>query len=229
MLNQTIVIIGIGLALAGCVTTQTTTFSPTAGQSELVRNGRPGLVSNKGHTEVAMVMKKPAGPAERPTLIALLCNRSPTPITFRYGDITASGGDGAPLKVWNRAQLQQEARTDAILAAAVGAATSAALVQINSPTYSTPAANNIVDASATASANIAAAGALARGAVDVAMYENTMLADNTVMPGECVGGMVVVDLDRRGGWANPHDYQVRIPFGGDVHVIRMTVAPSSNK
>lgn len=57
----------------------------------------------------------------------------------------------------------------------------------------------IVNAGATTAGSMVASNALAEGQMNAAAWRTPLLADNTVLPGECVGGKVVVSFDIRGG------------------------------
>jgi hypothetical protein len=75
--------------------------------------------------------------------------------------------------------------------------------------YAAQAINN-----AQTAANMAAV--QARGQERLGELQNTILKDNTVLPGEWVGGVVVLDVPTAAadGVAN---YQLNIRFGDEVH------------
>jgi hypothetical protein len=56
--------------------------------------------------------------------------------------------------------------------------------------------------------------------------QNTILKDNTVMPGEWVGGIVVLDVPRNApdGVAS---YQINVDFGNEIHTFAVTESKSA--
>jgi hypothetical protein len=69
-------------------------------------------------------------------------------------------------------------------------------------------------ASAQTAANFAAIEAHGRQALD--QLQNSILKDNTVLPGEWVGGIVVLDAPAKGGDGTA-TYRIDVNFAGEVH------------
>lgn len=218
-------VVAAALALAGCAKDSRATLVPHAGQASLVRDGREALTSQKGGSEVVVATTGIEPLALEVTIRVTACNRTGAPITLRQGAIRVTTADGAPVKVWTREQLVERSRAEAVFGAVVGGAAAAGSVYAANPRYSTPLANQIVAAGATGAGNRAAAGAMAQGEATAAGYAARTLADNTVMPGECLGGQVVFSADRRGNVYEGKSYVITVPFGGASHEFRLNTAP----
>ena len=74
--------------LAGCVTTETVRFQPTAQQQAIVRDGKAALVSQK---KTSIVMVSPAARQfsanRRPTYVVGINNLGKSPAEFRLSEI----------------------------------------------------------------------------------------------------------------------------------------------
>ncbi|WP_126539681.1 hypothetical protein [Oharaeibacter diazotrophicus] len=214
-------------ALSGCVTVEKTSFATRAGQQVVVRSGTEAVLSQVGSTQVIIAPASRAQELPRPAFVALIRNVGRAPVTFRYADISVTQADtGKPLKVLNVDELQAEARRQAIALAIIGGVAGAAggyyagSVNVNGNNYNYSGYNSGVGA-ALASSNINAA--TTAGELNVAALENTMLMDNTILPGESYGGLFQFDPAKVAKLTDPKNYIVNFRVGRDLHQIRLTM------
>lgn len=238
-----IFIIGSALALAGCVTTETAQFKPIGGQEAIVRDGNPALLSKKPHS---IVLVRPAKRefqiGSRPVYVVGVMNAGPSSVLLTTKNITVQQTrDGAPiadLKVMTYEELVNEEKTRQVVTAVlVGVAAGANAYSASRAGYYNssgtiytprgPASFRVsgYDPTAAAIAQTSASienaaminNAVETGQRNMAALEEQVLKDNTVMPGEWVGGQV--------HFAPPandpagKNYRISITVGSDVHEI----------
>lgn len=216
--------------LAGCVTTQKASFQPGLGQQAIIRDGRPSIQSRLARsTAVVAPASREAQIGARPTLVVGLFNQSPQPITFQLDSVRAwqVGGqqDGKPLKVYSYEELVQEERGRQVAAALlVGVAAAANSYAASRSSYN-PYINTWNQHVAAAENADMIAGTAARGEANLAALEQTIIKDNTIMPGEWYGGVLQINAPAYADAAKPTAYHVAIELGGETHQIDVVQTP----
>lgn len=237
-----IMIVGTALMLAGCVT-ETAQFKPLAGQETIVRDGQPALVSKKPNS---VVLIRPAQRqferGGRPIYVVAIMNAGRAPVLVTTKGITVeqtrNGEVITELKVLSYEDLVQEEKNRQTLEAiAVGvsaganayAASQAGYYNASGTAYTargpvnytvsgySPTAAAIARSNASATNAAMIDRAVETGQRNMAALEQQVLKDNTVMPGEWVGGQVHVAPP-----VNDPDgkfYVIRVVVGSDVHEI----------
>ncbi len=216
--------------LAGCVTTQTTSFKATQGQTALVRDGRAALQSARAKTVIVaspVARETPLG--ARSSLVLGIRNVSKEPVTFRLADVAATqlGGpaDGRELKVFSYEELTVEERNRQIAAAilvgvAAGANAYGAARSSHNPYIRTFNQTVAMQQNADLIAQTAA-----QGEINLAALESSIIKDNTLMPGETYGGVLVVSPPATAEAAAPSAYRLSIALGGERHEIDVAQTP----
>lgn len=231
-----------GILLAGCVT-ESAQFKPTAGQETIVRDGQPALVSKKPGS---IVLVRPASRqiehGARPIYVMGVMNAGTAPILVSTKDITVeqtrNGEVITDLKVLSYEDLVREEKTrQALQAVAVGvsaaansySASQAGYYQGQGTVYTPrgavgytvsgydPRAASIAQANASATNASMISRAVETGQMNMAVLEQRVLKDNTVMPGEWIGGQVHIAPP-----VNDPDgkfYRIRVVVGSDVHEV----------
>src|SRR5688572_13023770 len=123
-IRKAVAAIAAAALAAGCVTTETVRFQPSAQQQALMRDGRAALVSRKKNS---IVMVSPASrqfaSGGRPVYVVGITNLSKGPMDFRVSDVSVlQKRDGvvvAQLPVKTYDQLAQEERNRQIAAAII--------------------------------------------------------------------------------------------------------------
>lgn len=238
----------MAFGLAGCVTNDVVSFNPSSTQQPIIRDGVGALVS---HQPNSTVLLRPAGrgiaPGERPIYVVAVQNRSSRPIDLHVADIkvvqTKQGQWARALPVKSYEQLVKEEETRQVLGAiAVGLGAAAnsysasqagrGSVTTHTPygtyhsTYYSPAAQQIAltNASIQNSHNISAFANQAEA--NLASLEAEVLKDNTVMPGEWIGGTVTFEAPRKehaDGAAKT--YSIAVKLGEETHIIEAIQTP----
>lgn len=236
------------IALTACTSTEVATFSPSVEQQAIVRDGQPALISKKPKS---VVLVRPATRSfqggERPAFVVAVLNTAPSSETLYVRNISVAqaipGDRPYTLKVYSYDDLVAEERQAEInraiivglAAGANAAAASSAGYYTASGTVSSPYGVSHVSvsgydpsAAAIATANAAAtnsamiADAVETGQRNLAALEQTILKDNTVMPGEWYGGRVVIAAPKIIAADKAKVYRITVTFGGDVHEIDVT-------
>ena len=240
----------LGSLLSGCVTLDTVRFSPAADQSAVVRDGRPGLVSKK---KQSVVILGPAGrgiqSGSRPVFVLGATNLTKQPLNLAVADISVTQMvDGRPsmdLPVIPFETLVSEERSRQIMAAIlVGAAAGAnaysasrsgygsSTSTVSTPrgtayvttNYYSPTANAIAQSNAAAQNDAMIANHIEAGRANLGALEANVLKDNTIMPGEWVGGQVHL-TPPVGEMGSPKHYQITVRIGADTHVLDIHQEP----
>lgn len=216
--------------LGGCVTTETASFEPSAGQQSVIRDGRPAIISQRTATTVVVA---PASRAfrigARPVYVVGIANHSQQPITFRLADIRVQQiGGSAPshlLKVYSYDELVSEEHRRqigmAILGAVVAGANSYAAARSGGGPL-TRAVNEDIAANQNAEMmnNIST-----NGQMNLAMLEQAYLKDDTIMPGEWYGGQLQFDAPSVADPTKPKEFVITVPLGPDLHQITVVQTP----
>jgi hypothetical protein len=231
------------VVVGACNTIEPVQFTPSLNQSAIVRDGVPAIVSRRSNSIVMVSPAKRGEPANgRLNFVVAINNVTKQPVDFHVADISASqiNSDGTltALIIIPYQQLVTEENTRQVAAAlltgvAAGAnAYSAAYAGYgeangtvytpNGPasftsTYYDPGAAAAAQANASAENDAMIANTIETGQRNLAMLERTVLKDNTIMPGEWVGGQVHISPPYSGG-ASKH-YMIDVEVAGDEHKI----------
>ena len=239
-----VVIAALCAALGGCASPETVAFRASGPQQQaLMRDGQPALVSRQ---KTSLVLVRPASrklqARGRPVFVVGINNLSGQPIDFRVDRVEAIqhvGGTDYVMQVVTYDMLANEERNRQIAAAiltgvaAVGNAYSAS--QAGNGYYTTPNGRTGTFYSPTAAAiaqnNAAAqneemiAATVETGQRNMAMLEQSVIKDNTLMPGEWYGGQLHLAPPTDKGGAQK-SYTIIINVGNDRHVIDCSQGPA---
>jgi hypothetical protein len=238
-------IVALGAALSGCVTSnETVAFrSSNPNQQAMMRDGQPALVSRQKNS---IVLVRPASRQlqanGRPVFVIGINNLGKAPLDFRVSEVEANqriGESEYPMRVVTFEMLQQEEKNRqvavAILTGVAGAANAYSASRAGYGTYTTPRGGTGTFYSPTAAViaqNNAAvqneamfAATIERGQQNMAMLEQSVIKDNTLMPGEWYGGQLHLapPTDQAGG---QKAYSIVIMIGSDRHVIEVAQGPA---
>jgi hypothetical protein len=238
-------IVVLGAALGGCVTnSETIAFrSSSPNQQAMMRDGQPALVSRQKNS---VVLVRPASRQlqtnGRPVFVVGISNLSKAPLDFRVSQVEANqrvGESEYPMQVVTFEMLQQEEKNrqvaSAILVGVAGAANAYSASRAGYGTYTTPSGRTGTFYSPTAAViaqNNAAiqneamfAVTVETGQRNMAVLEQSVIKDNTLMPGEWYGGQLHLapPTDQAGG---QKVYSIVIMVGSDRHVIEVAQGPA---
>lgn len=200
---------------AACTTTETVQFKAQTDQQSLIRDGQAALVSRK---KKSLVIARPAARefqiGGRPVFVIAINNLTNTPENFLVSNVQVTQvvrGEAVALKVITYEMLVQEEKTRQVFAA-IGAGLSAGANSYNASRAGYYNANSTVHtprgsyqvhttgysptAAAIAQSNASAQNAemisatIERGQQNLAMLEQGVIKDNTLMPGEWYGGQL---------------------------------------
>lgn len=237
----------LAFSLAGCVSTEVAKFQPKgAGQSAIVRDGRPALVSKRKNS---VVLVSPLGremrSGSRPVYVLAVTNLSGQPLDLKVGNIrvTQKRGDQIEaLQVIGYDQLVSEERTRQVVGAilvglAAGANAAAAANAGHGTSYSTvsaggrtatvqttfysPTAAAVAQANAVAQNDAMIANTVEVGRQNMAALEREVVKDHSVMPGEWYGGQLHFSPPTQPTDGSPKTYSILVPIGADVHEIEV--------
>jgi hypothetical protein len=238
-------IVALCAALSGCVTAGETVSFRTSNpqQQAMMRDGQPALVSRQ---KSSLVLVRPASRQlqtnGRPVFVVGINNIGKQPVEFRVGQVEALQHVGASdyeMQVVTYEMLVQEEKNRQVAAAiltgvaAVGNAYSAS--QAGYGRYTTPGGRTGTFYSPTAAAiaqNNAAvqnetmvAATIETGQRNMAVLEQSVIKDNTLMPGEWYGGQLHLapPTDQAGAMKI---YTIVITVGNDRHVIDVSQGPA---
>jgi hypothetical protein len=231
-------------ALGGCVTAgESVSFRASNPQQQaIMRDGQPALVSRQ---KSSLVLVRPASrqlrASGRPVFVVGINNLGKQPVDFRVGQVEALQHVGASdfeMKIVTYEMLVQEEQSRQVLSAvltgvaAAGNAYSAS--QAGYGHYTTPGGRTGTFYSPTAAAiaqNNAAvqnetmvAATIESGQRNMAVLEQSVIKDNTLMPGEWYGRQLHVAPPTDQGGAQK-TYTIVITVGNDRHVIDITQGP----
>jgi len=239
------VVLAVGTVLiAGCNTVETVTFSPSAHQSAIVRDGIPAIVSQQ---KQSIVLVSPSGRGEpangRVAFTVAIDNLTNSPLNVAVSDIqiaqTLSDGTEVALRAIPYDQLvteekQKEVAMALLTGLAAGAnaysAARAGYGNVNgivytphgaahySGTYYSPTAAAVAQANANFQNEAMIQNTIATGQKNMTLLDRMILKDNTVMPHEWIGGRVIISapISEPG---KIKSYNIRIKVGNDWHSI----------
>ncbi|OPY95759.1 hypothetical protein A5906_07260 [Bradyrhizobium sacchari] len=232
-------------ALAGCMTAgETVSFKASNPQQQaLMRDGQPALVSRQ---KSSLVLVRPAARQlqvnGRPVFVVGINNLSRQPVEFRVGQVEAvqhAAGSDFEMKIVTYEMLFQEEKNRQVAAAlltgiAAGAnsysASRAGYGHYTTPsgrtgTFYSPTAAVIAQSNAAAQNDAMIANTVEAGQRNMAVLEQSVIKDNTLMPGEWYGGQLHLapPTDTGGGQKT---YTIVITVGPDRHVIDVAQGPA---
>jgi hypothetical protein len=229
-------------SLGGCVTTETVRFDAKQNQQALVRDGQPALVSRQRNS---LVLIRPAAremrPGSRPVFVVGMYNLTNAPLDFRVGKVAVTqtiGGQVVALEVITYETLVSEERTRQVfnavvvgLAAGANAAAAAnagryhssstvygprGTYQVHTTGYS-PTAAAIAQSNASAQNDAMISATIERGQANLNMLEQTVIKDNTLLPGEWYGGQL--HIQPLVSDSAMKTYQIAVRLGADLHEV----------
>jgi hypothetical protein len=233
------------VVVAGCNSLEAVQFAPSPNQSAIVRDGVPAIVSRKNSSIVMISPAKRGEPSNgRLIFVVAVTNLSKQPFDFHVSDISAtqitSDGSVVALQVIPYEQLANEERNREVAAAvltglAAGANSYSAAYAgyghangaVYTPngtatftsTYYDPTAAAVAQANASAQNEAMISNTIETGQRNMAALEHSVLKDNTVMPGEWVGGQVHISPPVSGG--QPKRYTIAVNLAGDAHQVEV--------
>lgn len=231
--------------VGGCVTAETVQFrASNPNQQAMMRDGQPALVSRQ---KSSVVLVRPASrqlqAGGRPVFVVGINNLGRGPSEFRVAQVEANqivDGQEFQMTVVTYEMLAQEEKNRQVAAAiltgiAAGAnsygASRAGYGSYTTPngrsgTYYNPTAAAIAQNNAAAQNEAMIAGTIERGQANMAALEQNVLKDNTLMPGEWVGGQLHLSPPTNPPSGNSKNYTIIINVGTDRHVIDVSQAPA---
>jgi hypothetical protein len=238
-------IVALSATLMGCVTNnETVQFRASNPQQQaMMRDGQPALVSRQKNS---LVLIRPAARQlqanGRPVFVVGINNFGKAPVDFRVAQVEARQHVGASdydMVVVTYEMLVQEEQNRqvaaAILTGVAGAANAYGASRAGYGTYTTPSGRSGSFYSPTAAAiaqNNAAvqndamiAATVETGQRNMAVLEQSVIKDNTLMPGEWYGGQLHLapPTEQAGGQKT---YTIVITVGADRHVIDIAQGPA---
>jgi hypothetical protein len=231
--------------LGGCVTAgETVAFKASNPQQQaMMRDGQPALVS---HQENSLVLVRPAARQlqanGRPVFVVGINNLGRQPVDFRVAQVEAVQHVGASdyeMKIVTYGMLVQEEKNRQVAAALLtgvavaGNAYSASRTGYGSyttpsgrtGTFYSPTANVIAQNNAAYQNEAMIAATVENGQRNMAVLEQSVIKDNTLMPGEWYGGQLhVAPPTDQGGGAKT--YTIVITVGTERHVIDVSQGPA---
>jgi hypothetical protein len=237
-------IVALCAMLSGCVTVgETVSFKASNPQQQaMMRDGQPALVSRQKNS---LVLVRPASRQlqanGRPVFVVGINNLGKKPVDFVVAQVEAvqhvSGSD-FEMKVVTYEMLVQEEKNRQVAAAiltgvaAAGNAYSASQAGYGScttpsgrtGTYYSPTAAAIAQNNAAYQNEAMISATVETGQRNMAVLEQSVIKDNTLMPGEWYGGQLHLapPTDQGGGQKN---YTIIITVGPDRHVIDISQGP----
>lgn len=236
--------------VSGCMA-EVAQFSALPGQEAIVRDGLPAITSRKQYS-IALLRpaKRQFQAGQRPAYVLALFAPTNRMVNFSVSNVhiyqLKGGIPDRELHVYTYEQLLAEEKTrqfvGALLVGAAAAANSYSASQqghysanatvVNSRggvstvhvTGYSPTANAIAQSQAAAQNDGMISNAIAQGQANLAVLERSVIKDNTIMPGEWYGGLLVFDAPQD---ENGKNFQISIQIGSDRHEFNVShVKPS---
>ncbi len=209
----------------------------------MMRDGQPALVSRQKNS---LVLIRPASRQlqanGRPVFIVGINNLGKQPVDFVVNQVEAvqhANGSDFEMKVVTYEMLVQEEKNRQIAAAvltgvaAAGNAYSASQAghgyyttpSGHTGTFYSPTANAIAQNNAAIQNDAMISATIETGQRNMATLEQSVIKDNTLMPGEWYGGQLHLapPVDQGGA---PKTYTIVITVGGERHVIDISQGPA---
>jgi hypothetical protein len=242
---RNLTIVALCAALSGCVTAGETVSFRTSNpqQQAMMRDGQPALVSRQ---KSSLVLVRPASRQlqtnGRPVFVVGINNIGKQPVEFRVGQVEALQHVGASdydMQIVTYEMLVQEEKNRQVAAAiltgvaAVGNAYSASQAGYGhyttpggrSGTFYSPTAAAIAQNNAAVQNETMVAATIETGQRNMAVLEQSVIKDNTLMPGEWYGGQLHLapPTDQAGAMKI---YTIVITVGIDRHIINVSQGPA---
>jgi hypothetical protein len=238
-------IVALCAALTGCVSNnETVAFRVSNPQQQaMMRDGQPALVSRQ---KGSLVLVRPASrqlqASGRPVFVVGINNLGKQPVDFRVSEVEATqhvSGSDFGMKIVTFEMLAQEEKNRQVAAAILGgvaaAANSYSASRAGYGSYTTPSGRSGTFYSPTAAAiaqNNAAyqneamfATIVESGQRNMGVLEQSVIKDNTLMPGEWYGGQL--HLAPPTSEVSAHKtYTIVITVGTERHVIDVAQGPA---
>jgi hypothetical protein len=237
-------IVALCATLGGCVTGETVSFRTSNPQQQAtMRDGQPALVSRQ---KSSLVLVRPAARQlqanGRPVFVIGINNLGKQPVDFRVGQVEAMQHVGASdyeMRIVTYEMLVQEEKNRQVAAAiltgvaAAGNAYSASQAgygHYTTPggrtgTFYSPTAAVIAQNNAAVQNETMIAATVETGQRNMAVLEQSVIKDNTLMPGEWCGGQLHLapPTDQAGAQKT---YTIVITVGNDRHVVEVAQGPA---
>jgi hypothetical protein len=195
-----------------------------------VRDGRNAILSKKKNsTVVVSAASRDIARGARPVFVVGIQNNGKAPGDFRVEQVSVVQlQNGAPARVMpvvTYDQLVTEERTRQVIGALlVGVAAAGNSVAAQNTSYTrrgnySPIAGAINGARADAQNAAMIDGAVAAGQMNLAALEQNVIKDNTLMPGEWVGGQLHIEPPEAEAAGATKTYVITVPVGGEIHEI----------
>jgi len=243
---RAIAIVALCATVGGCVTAGETISFKTSNpqQQAMMRDGQPALVSRQKNS---LVLVRPASRQlrtnGRPVFVVGINNLGKQPVDFVVSQVEVvqhvSGSDFEMMVVTYEMLLQEEKNSQvaaAILTGVAAAGNAYSASQAGYGHYTTPSGRTGTFYSPTAAAiakNRAAiqneamiATTVETGKRNMAVLEQSVIKDNTLMPGEWYGGQLHLAPPTDQGSGGPKIYTIVITVGPDRHVIDVSQGPA---
>jgi len=242
---RVIAVVALCATAGGCVTAgETISFRASNPQQQaMMRDGQPALVSRQKNS---LVLVRPAlrqlQANGRPVFVVGINNLGKQPVDFVVGQVEAVqhvAGSDYEMKVVTYEMLVQEEKNRQVAAAiltgvaAAGNAYSASQAgygHYTTPsgrtgTFYSPTANAIAVNNAAYQNEAMISATVEAGQRNMAVLEQSVIKDNTLMPGEWYGGQLHLapPTDQAGGQKS---YTIVITVGTDRHVIDVSQGPA---
>src|SRR5215510_6380905 len=246
-----IAVLALAALCCGCATRETVQFTPKGQQEALVRDGQAALVSRGKNS---LVLIRPASrqfaSRGRPVFAVAMYNLGRAPIQFRVANVQAAenvDGQLASIRVITYEELVNEEQNRQVAAAiltglAAGANAAAAsragyynsqstvytprgTYTVNTTGYS-PTANAIAQSNAAAQNEAMIASTVEQGQRNLAMLEQGVIKDNTLLPGEWYGGQLHLNPLASDSSPSGRAYSITLLVGTDRHEINIVQAPT---
>jgi hypothetical protein len=240
-------VVALCAALGGCVSAgEKLSFRPSNPQQQaMMRDGQPALVSRQ---KSSLVLVRPAArqlqARGRPVFVVGINNFGKQPIDFRVEQVEAIqhvGGTDHSMQIVTFEMLAQEEQNRQVALAILGgvavAANSYSASRAGHGTYTTPGGRTgsfysptaavIARGNAAAQNEAIFAATVESGQRNMAALEQTVIKDNTLMPGEWYGGQLHIapPTDQAGGQKT---YTIVITVGQDRHVVAISQGPAGS-
>ncbi len=223
---------GLATMAAACVPTEKVSFSAGPQQQAIVRDGRNTIMSKrKNSTVVVTPASREIASGKRPVFVVGLQNNGKSPNDFRVSNVSVvqlqNGAPSRAMPVVPYETLVSEERTRQVVGAllvGVAAASNSYAAQNASYTRSghySPIAGAINGARADAQNAALIDSTVAASQLNLAALEQNVIKDNTLLPGEWVGGQLHIEPPE-GGTAGPKVYVITVPVGDEVHEITVS-------
>lgn len=232
--------------LTGCVTNETVSFrASNSNQQAVIRDGQSALVSRQ---KSSLVLVRPASrqiaAGGRPVFVVGINNLSPAPVNFLVSQVEATqmvGQQAYPMQVITYEALVQEEKNrqvaSAILTGVVAGANAYGASRAGYGSYTTPSGRHGTFYSPTAAAiaqNRAAvqndamiSATIEQGQQNLAMLEQGVVKDNTLMPGEWYGGQLHLAPPVDSAGSPSKNYVLTLLVGSERHVIDISQSPAA--